>query len=146
MATLTLEAFVNSIRNLYQQPQTSSNYNINFIEIFNTINSHLEIFNDNAHSLIENVLPLFPLPEYTLPHMAVLFSIVSQMQHVNYSNHNIAQAVPIANSTQNQIASINQELFLLNIENCIKLADSKQVENLKQATKISRFLDFFLFI
>ena len=138
MATLTLEAFVNSIRNLYQQPQTSANYNVNFIEIFNTINSHLEIFNDNAQNLIENVLPLFPLPEYTLPHMAVLFSIVSQMQHVNHSNLNIAQAVPISNSSQNQITSINHELFLLNIENCIKLADHKQVK-IKQLNNGCRF-------
>ena len=102
MANSGLESFVNTIRNMYQN--TNANYN----EIFNTINTHLDFFNENSQNLIDNILPIFTLPLYTLPHMTVIYVISSQPQQLN---------------------NINQERFLVHIENCIQQADIKQVIN-----------------
>lgn len=116
----TLEAFVNTIRNLYQQTEP------NYTDIYNTINSHLELFKDNGSNLLDNVLPVFTLPEYTLPNMAVLYAIVSQLK--NSVNNSGATATAPDVSTVNTSAIINQETLLNNVENCINSADSKQVE------------------
>ena len=115
----TLEAFVNTIRNLYQQTEP------NYTDIYNTINSHLELFKDNGSNLLDNVLPVFTLPEYTLPNMAVLYAIVSQLK--NSVNNSGATATAPDVSTVNTSAIINQETLLNNVENCINSADSKQV-------------------
>lgn len=122
MSNLTLEAFVNSIRNLYQsQSQTS----INYVEIYNTINSNLDVFNDNTIGLIDNVLPVFTLPEFTLPNMAVLFAVVTKLQAFTASGH-AAQNEQEAGNFQNS-TGINLERLLNEIENCIQKADEKQV-------------------
>jgi hypothetical protein len=142
MSTLTLEQFVNSIRNLYnhQQASPSSSHQtldqqqtsnktsnnatgpINYSEIFNTINSNLEVFTENANNLIDNVLPVFTLPEYTLPNMAVLFAVVTQLQQQAKSN----DAEP-SRSNVTTTSNVNQEKILNEVENCIKFADEKQV-------------------
>ena len=139
MAALSLEQFVNSIRNMYhsqqQQQQTSPTSHqtldqqnrsattstggpINYAEIFNTINSNLEVLSENANNLIDNVLPVFTLPEYTLPNMAVLYTIVT-------SKVNEAEL-----TRSNATNTVNQEKILNEVENCIKFAEEKQVEEL----------------
>lgn len=142
---LTLEQFVNSIRNLYasagssstsgsvgggstsssgsnqaqqQQQQSSDQHShqssssrlslANYGEILNVINSNLEALTDNAANLIDNVLPVFSLPEFSLPNMAVLYAVICQLQ-------------------QQPTLTINQEKLLNEIENCIRNADERQV-------------------
>lgn len=121
MANVTLESFVNTIRNLYQNPTG----NINYQEVFSTINTNLEVFNENPTNLLENVLPIFSLPEFTLPHMAVLFGIMSQIKQSQTSSSGLATA-PVATQANN-LTSLNQQNFLQEIENCIQLADDQQV-------------------
>lgn len=105
-----LESFVNSIRNMFQH--TSS---INYADVYNTINSHLDIFNENASNLLDNVLPVFTLPEFSLPYMAVLYAISNQFQAQTAAN-----AVNYLNHTY-------QEKLLFSIETCIQQSDCKQV-------------------
>lgn len=136
MATTTLETFVNSIRNLYQQPAGSSGGGagggVNYIEIFSAINAHLDVFNENPSNLLDNVLPVFTLPEYSLPNMAVLYAIISQLQ----------QAKAIAQQQQQQqvtnapnaaalsaILGVDQEKLTNCVQSCIELADEKQVSD-----------------
>lgn len=141
----TLEQFVNSIRNLYsaststattsagsnqqQQQQQSSDSSpqttgtkslsvANYGEILNVINSNLEALTDNAANLMDNVLPVFPLPDYTLPNMAVLYAIIMQLQQ---------QSAAATSQQQQQTLNINQEKLVNEIENCIRLADESQV-------------------
>lgn len=135
-SNLTLEQFVNSIRNLYSssstttsnQAQTSEQSNQTFkmsmasySEILNVINSNLEALTDSAANLIDNVLPVFVLPEFTLPNMAVLYAVISQLQQ-QQSNGQQQQ--------QQHTLNINQEKLLNEIENCIRLADERQVNRI----------------
>jgi hypothetical protein len=167
MSNQTLEAFVNSIQNLYQinsqhqlqkspqqqnqtQPSSSKNQNLhqdlNYTDIFNTINSNLGIFHENASSnLIDNLLPIFTLPEYTLPNMAVLYAIVSQ-QSAATSASIARQDLGVDtgnegnnNSTGAAVLSVNPDRLLNEIENCIQFSDEKQVNQ----TFISYFLVFY---
>lgn len=108
------------MRNLYQKENASG---VNYTEIFNTINSHSDIINENFSNLLDNVLPIFNLPEYTLPHMSALYAIVLQVNNANSSTAGNAVA-PAANPN---IASINLDRLLSDVENCINLADYKQV-------------------
>jgi hypothetical protein len=144
MSNQTLEAFVNSIQNLYQQqssqsqsPQNqnqssslSSTHDLNYNEIFNTINSNLNIFLENASNLIDNLLPIFTLPEYTLPNMAVLFAIITQQsaaqafaakQDLGVDTSSGGSNAPLA------LVNVNQDRLLNEVENCIKFSDEKQV-------------------
>jgi hypothetical protein len=109
MASSGLESFVNNIRNMYQ------NVNVNYTEVFNLINSHMYFFNESSQNLLDNVLPVFILPDFTLPHVSVLYSIVTQLQQQQNNN-------PVANP-------VNQDKLILAIENCILLADSRQVND-----------------
>ncbi len=109
MASSGLESFVNNIRNMYQ------NVNVNYTEVFNLINSHMDFFNESSQNLLDNVLPVFILPDFTLPHVSVLYSIVTQLQQQQNNN-------PVANP-------VNQDKLILAIENCILLADSRQVND-----------------
>lgn len=133
-ANLTLEQFVNSIRNLYgssqlasqgsqqqppQQQQGSSDaslplqkstQSVNYGEVLSTINSNMDALTENASNLVDNVLPVFVLPEYTLPNMAVLYAVIQHQQQSQAAN------------------TVNQEKLLNEIENCIKLADERQVD------------------
>ena len=138
-SNLTLEQFVNSIRNLYSSSSTTSSGSSNqaqtseqsnqtskmsmasYSEILNVINSNLEALTDNAANLIDNVLPVFVLPEFTLPNMAVLYAVISQLQQQS-SNGQQQQ--------QQHALNINQEKLLNEIENCIRLADERQVNRL----------------
>lgn len=72
------------------------------------INSNLEALTDNAANLIDNVLPVFSLPEFSLPNMAVLYAVICQLQ-------------------QQPTLNINQEKLLNEIENCIRNSDERQV-------------------
>lgn len=107
------ENLVNSIRNMFQQSS------INYAEIYNTLNTHLDVFNENASNLLDNVLPVFTLPEFTLPHMAIVYAI---------SNH--FQAQPPA-AAANYLNPAYQDKLLLSIESCVQQADCKQVLNSK---------------
>lgn len=119
-----LEAFVNTIRNLYQQ--SSSGLNVNYTDIHNAINSHLDVFNDNGPTLLENVLPVFTLPGYTLPHIAVLYAIISQINNSTQNSGSSPNATaPVAGNT---VVNVNLEKLLSDIENCINMADCKQIE------------------
>lgn len=123
-----LETFVNTIQNLYQQQQAASNQSVNYTEISNAINSHSEVFNDNGPSLLENVLPVFTLPEYTLPHMAILYAIVTQYNNKLNQNTNVSPSATAPTTSNNKnLLNTNQETFLAHIENFIDLADKKQV-------------------
>lgn len=122
-----LEAFVNTIRSSYQQTQNSSP---NFTDIYNTINSHLDVFKDNGPNLLENVLPVFTLPEYTLPNMAVLYAIISQVKNITTGANAIAPALPNVSTAAaaNTANTINQEKLLNDIESCLNSADYNQVD------------------
>jgi hypothetical protein len=123
MANSKLEAFVNAIRNLYQQAeistsQTSSN-SINYTEVLNLINSSRDVLNENCTNLIDNVLPIFTLPVFTLPNMALLYAIVSQIQQQTISNSTAASS---------SILNLDQEKLLSCLQSCIQQADIKQVK------------------
>jgi hypothetical protein len=146
MSNLTLEAFVNSIQNLYQQQSSQSasqspqnqnqslsssiTHDLNYNEIFNTINSNLNIFLDNASNLIDNLLPIFSLPEYTLPNMAVLFAVISQQSAAQAFAAKQDLGVDTSSSGSNAalaVINVNQDKLLNEIENCIQFSDEKQV-------------------
>lgn len=142
----SLETFVNSIRNLYQklhqqtvqhsspnnatdsaQQQQSSTTSkvgsVNYLEIYNTINANLDVFSENGNNLLDNVLPIFTLPEYTLPNMAVLYGIITQVYQ---------QAKTTGSSdvdlTRTNLTPANQEKLFTSIENCIQFSDERQVK------------------
>lgn len=131
----TLESFVNTIRNLYQQTAQSSSDSqqkpscINYLEVFNTINSNLEVFNENSNNLLDNILPVFTLPEFTLPNMAVLYAIINKSQQ-QQQHPNLAQARPM-NEVEALInlADVNQDKLLTELQNCLQNADENQVNN-----------------
>jgi hypothetical protein len=148
MSNQTLEAFVNSIQNLYQQhpsqsasqSQSPQNQNqsstssitqdLNYNEIFNTINSNLNIFLENASNLMDNLLPIFTLPEYTLPNMAVLFSIISQQSAAQAFAAKQDLGVDTSSNGSNAAlaaVTVNQDRLLNEVENCIQFSDEKQV-------------------
>lgn len=120
MSNANLETFVNSIRNLYQKENASG---VNYIEILNAINSHSDLINENFSNLLDNVLPIFNLPDYTLPHMSVLYAIVLQVNNTNSATGGNAVA-PAANTN---IAGINLDRLFNDVENCINSADYRQV-------------------
>ena len=165
MTSLTLESFVNSIRNLYQKPsslspsaqnnqqQTSStasshNHEINYTEVQNTIHSHLNVFYENATNLLDNVLPIFTLPEYTLPNMAVLYAIITQLENSSSASPSAPTTSSASNSNTSQksvavhsdgapnpnqaiSSSINHEKLLNEVESCIQFSDERQVHRLE---------------
>jgi COP9 signalosome complex subunit 3 len=92
----SLEPFVNTIRNIYQQ-QT-----IQYQEVYNTIIQHTELLTKNLNNL-ENILPIFTLPEYTLPHLAILHTYTQQ---------------PVQ----------NLDKLLTDIETCLKQSQTKQMQ------------------
>ena len=120
MSNANLETFVNNIRSLYQKENTIS---ANYIEIFNSINSQLftltakstytspelPILTESIPYLLDNALPVFNLPEYTLPHMSILYAIVMQVN----------------------LIGVDTERLLSGVENCLHLADYKLVKKLE---------------
>lgn len=123
----TLESFVNTIRNLYQptaQTESQKPANVNYIEVYNAINTNLQVFNENSNSLLDNVLPVFTLPEFTLPNMAVLYAIITKSQQ---------QLTPQQLKSLNEIdvtanlGDINQDRLINELENCLNHSDEKQV-------------------
>lgn len=129
-----LETFVNSIQNLYQRTEASS---INYTEVFNLISSHSEVFSANIPTLLDNVLPIFTLPEYTLPNMACLYAIVVKLNNQATQNSNLS---PNAVAPSGSDLNINQEQLLTCLENCIGSADKKQVDQIWVIQDIVSFL------
>jgi len=163
MTNQTLESFVNAIRNLYQKPSSTNanpsqqqqstttntfSHEVNYSEVHNVITSHLNILHENVPNLLDNVLPIFTLPEFTLPNMAVLYAITSQFeQNASNSNASLAQSPSTSvntNTTPAQksisihtdgaatlnpafLSTINQEKLLNEVESCIQLSDERQV-------------------
>ena len=97
MSNMTLEALVSNVQNMYQaqhQRYASSastsaaaaaaasggggGGEANYPDIFNTLVQNLNVLQDNAHNLLDNVLPIFVLPEFTLANMVVLYACASQ--------------------------------------------------------------------
>ena len=95
----SLELFVNTIRNLYQQQ------NVPYQEIYNTIIQNLELLTKNINNL-ENILPIFSLPEYTLPHVSIIYVYVQQ----------------------SFIQQENLEKVIIDIETCLKQSNSQQIQ------------------
>ncbi len=118
-----LDVFINNIRTLYQQPETSF---INYNEIFNLINSHSEVLNANISTLLDNVLPIFTLPEYSLPYMACLYAIVVQLNSQANQNSSVSPNSVAPTHSANNL-NLNDEQFMTCLENCIGSADKKQV-------------------
>ena len=138
MSNNTLNSFISTIRNLYKQSQSPQQQqqqsipihtDVNFHEVYSTINSHINLFYDNLRNLIENVLPMFNLPEFTLPNIAVLYAIVTQLEQSTASataNQARAEHTDEAMSASGA-SSINQERLMNEIANCIELSDERQV-------------------
>jgi len=165
MTNQTLESFVNSIRNLYQKPastttspsqqqqpaRTPLGHDVNYTEVHNTITAHLTTLHENLPNLLDNVLPIFTLPEFTLPNMAVLYAITSQFeQHTSASTNSLVQSPPTTSTNSNTataqksisvhadgaaplnpsiLSMINQEKLLNEVENCIHFSDERQVNS-----------------
>ena len=158
MTNQTLEGFVNSIRNLYQRfPSTTSpsqeqqsakasfGNDVNYAEVHNTITAHLNTLHENVLNLLDNVLPIFTLPEFTLPNMAVLYAITSQFEQHSSTSTNTQPTTSVnSNNTVAQksisihtdgatplnpliLSTINQEKLLNEVESCIQLSDERQV-------------------
>ena len=137
---LSLESFINSIKNLYQQGGT----NVNYAEIDNTLHSNPDAFiSENPLNLIDNILPIFPLPVYTLPNIYVLQAATNKIQYINKTNPNQfpnpSAQVPSSNAEVEtgaashnflslSIAGVNVDRLLNLIENSIQFADEKQVK------------------
>jgi COP9 signalosome complex subunit 3 len=90
----SLEQFVNTIRNFYQQS------NIPFQEIYNTLIQQSEFLLKNVNSL-ENILPIFQLPEYTLPHLSIIHTLIIQQPSDRLLN-NIEICIKNSNNLQIQ--------------------------------------------
>lgn len=101
---MSLENFVNLVRNLYQQQQQAIPYQ----EIYNVVNQNLEILFKNQQNL-ENLLQIFTLPDYTLPHVAILYTFVQHQQ-------------------KQQAAAMDATQLLNLIETCLKQAHEIQVQ------------------
>ena len=124
MPNNTLKNFISTIRSLYkqstspqQQQSTATSNDVNFHEVYSTINSHINLFYDNLPNLIENVLPLFNLPEFTLPNIAVLYAIVTQLEQSTASTSTASANQARAEHTDEAMSasgvnSINQERLL----------------------------------
>lgn len=117
----SLESFVNSIRNLYQSKQQSgaatSTSLVNLNEIYSTLSSNLDVLNEqSALNLIDNVLPLFPLPEFTLPNLFILFSATNKIQQVLKNTETVSD-----------LAGVDSDRLLIHLESAIQLADENQV-------------------
>jgi hypothetical protein len=112
---------------------SGNNTLVNYVEIYNTINSNLDVLSENASNLLENVLPVFTLPEYTLPNMAVLYAVVTQLQQQQSRANSAATGATSSSGNTNEnepgrgIESVNSEKLLNSIESCIQFADEKQV-------------------
>jgi hypothetical protein len=138
----SLEAYVNSIRNLYQ------NSSINYNEIYAILNSNHELFINSTADLnnpIDNVLPVFTLPQFTLPNMFVLYSISNKIQNLLKKSPNSVtsgeqqqtEMETSSNSTSNaanpnnpsnlNAGGVSLEKLVREIENCLKQADENQV-------------------
>jgi hypothetical protein len=144
MSNLSMEAFVSSIRNMFQStaPDQSSS-SINFVEIYNMLNSNIDIFTETPVNLVENVLPVFPLPEFTLPHLFVLYAIINKIQQhlksntsaATNSNQNAASnemdssaSAPSSSNLANLIVlGMNADRLISLLESSIQLADEIQV-------------------
>lgn len=114
-----LEAVVSTIRSLHQQQNLLNTSN--YVEICNALDSNLDLLNENHP---ENLLPIFTLPEYTLPHIYVLYCLVKRSSEPVPTQSPNATA-PVANTSA---PATNQEKLLNDVENCILLADYKQIE------------------
>ena len=117
-----MESFISNIRSLYQQQtqqQNDTQKPINYNEIYNTINSNLDVFNENSDTLLNNVIPNFSLPEYTLPHMAIIYAIITKSQS---QAKNLNEIEAVANLT-----GVNEENLLHSVEICLKNSDPNQV-------------------
>lgn len=123
-----LDTFITTIQSLYQRPETS-NQSINYTEIYNVINSNLnytDFFTSSTTSLLDNVLPIFVLPEYTLPNMAVLYAIVTQTNNKAKLNASLSPNAVAPTASLND-SSVNDEQLMACLENCVGRADRKQV-------------------
>ena len=76
MSSSSLEQFVNTIRNLYQQSS------VPYQEIYNILIQQSELLSKNLTNL-ENILPIFQLPEFTLPHLSIIHTYVQHSQQIN---------------------------------------------------------------
>ena len=103
---ISLEQFVNTIRNQYQQ-QT-----VPYQEVYNTLVQHSELLAKNINNL-ENILPIFTLPEYTLPHLSIIHAYVQYYQQQTSHQHQ---------------QNVYLEKLLNDIETCLKQANGQQIQ------------------
>ena len=140
-SVVSLEVFVNAIRQLYEQHSQNPKMPGNYTDVYNCIQANLDLLSSqNASNLFDNVLPIFSLPEFTLPHMAVLYALATPMQQQQQSSSApssttgsttavrvTSTTVDVAQQTSGQAAT-NQERLVNHVDNCLKLADDRQVE------------------
>jgi len=123
MTGSTFEAFVNSMQNVYNPPgQSESKHEPNYSEVYSTIFSNINLLMNTSPNLLTNALPVFTLPEYTLPHMAIL-NAISQIFEKQRADSNQATA-SASTSDSNRI---NLEELLNEVERCLQLGDERQV-------------------
>jgi hypothetical protein len=148
MVNNQMESLIDSIRNIYNNKSIEDHSTL--VEISTLIQSKISTINDNKHSLYTNLLSLFPLPKFTLPHIVILSAnIKNETSDSSNTSSNSNSTVPATNetpttSTSPSIAdtnpttsstttthvvtpSLNKEHLLNDIENCIQNSDSKQV-------------------
>jgi hypothetical protein len=161
MPNSSMDAFVSSIRGLYH-PTSGV---VNHIEIYNMLSTNTEIFTDTPLNVIDNVLPVFPLPEFTLPHLFVLHSVVNKIQlnlkaatSSNAPNTNAttsaaannemdsSASLPAANPETQAVLGISFDRLLGLLESAIQLADENQVYFKQQSFFLTKkfYLNIYL--
>lgn len=76
-ANAPLDSFISSIKAAYAQ-----NANVNYVDVQNTINNNMDTLKRNNQNL-SAVLQAFPVPEFTLPHLAALYASTQAPQIAN---------------------------------------------------------------
>ena len=123
MTGSTLETFVNSMQNLYNPPgQSEPKHEPNYSEVYSAIFSNINLLMNASTNLLNNALQVFTLPEYTLPHMAILNAISNIFEKQKADSN---QATPSANTSDSN--RINLEELLNQVERCLQLGDERQV-------------------
>ncbi|RNA35429.1 COP9 signalosome complex subunit 3 [Brachionus plicatilis] len=115
-----MESLVSTVRSFYQTHQAETSKPLNYQEIISNFNANTTFQNETADNLLNNLVPLFPVPEFTLATITILNNIIGKVQS-KVRNLNEIEAV-------SNLTGINEQKLMSELENCLKNSDHKQIE------------------